>query len=525
VGFTTATKTVTINVTALAQSSNANLASLSVSAGAMSPSFNHNTTSYSFSVANGVTSTTVTPTLADTKASVRVNGSTVASGAASSSQALNVGANVITVLVTAENGTTKTYTVTVTRTAAPALSSNANLASLTVSAGAMSPSFNQNTTSYSFSVANGVTSTTVTPTLADTKALVRVNGSAVTSGSPSSAQALNVGANPITVLVTAENGTTKTYSVTVTRAAAPALNSNANLASLTVSAGTLSPSFNQNTASYSFSVANGVTSTTVTPTLADTKATVRVNGTTVSSGAASGSQALNVGANSITVLVTAENGSTKTYTVTVTRAAPVAADPWNLIAFWDFNSLTNLVDLVDGIVGTARSGAKVTSTDKTGHSGETGDRALDLVGANGSVKVSVVDWLNEAAAANKITIAFWQKLRNTGRQTTFKAQSPSSTSNGQEDQRGISVNSPWTDNNVYFDTGGCCGSNERVNATAPGNVNWRSGWHHLAFVKDGSTKQIWVNGNLLIQGTNTKRITQPSGSALRLMVPNPPTVW
>lgn len=51
---------------------------------------------------------------------------------------------------------------------------------------------------------------------------VRVNGgtfSAVASGNPSSALALNAGSKPIAVKVTAEDGTTtKTYTVTVTRA-------------------------------------------------------------------------------------------------------------------------------------------------------------------------------------------------------------------------------------------------------------------------------------------------------------------
>ncbi len=42
--------------------------------------------------------------------------------------------------------------------------------------------------------------------------------------------------------------------------------------------------------------------------------------TTVASGTASGSLALNVGANTITTVVTAQDLSTKTYTIMVTRA-------------------------------------------------------------------------------------------------------------------------------------------------------------------------------------------------------------
>ncbi len=67
-------------------------------------------------------------------------------------------------------------------------------------------------------------------------------------------------------------------------------------------------------------MANSVTSLTVTPTVADSTATLTVNGTPVASGSASGAIALNVGANTITTVVTAQDATTKTYTVVVTRA-------------------------------------------------------------------------------------------------------------------------------------------------------------------------------------------------------------
>lgn len=103
---------------------------------------------------------------------------------------------------------------------------------------------------------------------------------------------------------------------------------NANLASLTLSSGTLSPAFDSNTVSYAASVSNATASITVTPTLAQANATnqVRVNGglySGVVSGSPSGALALNVGANTVDVKVTAQDTTTiKTYTVTVTRAVP-----------------------------------------------------------------------------------------------------------------------------------------------------------------------------------------------------------
>ncbi|MFC9775362.1 cadherin-like beta sandwich domain-containing protein [Paenibacillus chitinolyticus] len=301
-------------------STNANLSNLTLSAGTLSPAFASGTTGYTADVSNGTASINVTPTVADGTATVKVNGSTVASGSPSP-VSLNVGANPITVEVTAQDGTTKkTYTVSVTQAA----STNANLSGLTLSAATLNPTFASGTTSYTAGVANNVSSIDVTPTVADGTATLKVNGSTVTSGSPSPVS-LNVGTNTITVVVTAQDGTTqKTYTVTVTRAAP--LSTNANLNNLTLSDGTLSPAFASGTTSYTAGVANNVTSVDVTPVLADGTATLKVNGSTVTSGSPS-PISLNVGANTITVLVTAQDGTTqKTYTVTVTRAAPLSTN-------------------------------------------------------------------------------------------------------------------------------------------------------------------------------------------------------
>ncbi|MDR1342219.1 MAG: cadherin-like beta sandwich domain-containing protein [Prevotellaceae bacterium] len=94
------------------------------------------------------------------------------------------------------------------------LSSNSKLSSLTVSGGAaLSPAFNPDSLSYTVAVANSVASITLTAQAAHTGATVEG------SGVPYS---LAVGANELSVVVTAEDGvTTTTYTVTVTRAAAP----------------------------------------------------------------------------------------------------------------------------------------------------------------------------------------------------------------------------------------------------------------------------------------------------------------
>ncbi|MEQ8860726.1 MAG: cadherin-like beta sandwich domain-containing protein [Pseudomonadales bacterium] len=102
---------------------------------------------------------------------------------------------------------------------------------------------------------------------------------------------------------------------------------NPQLASLVLSQGTLTPTFESSTFDYTAGVANPVTSITVTPTTAVAAATVTVNGTAAASGAASAPIALTVGDTAIAVQVTAENGTTqRTYTVVVTRRPPPSSN-------------------------------------------------------------------------------------------------------------------------------------------------------------------------------------------------------
>jgi hypothetical protein len=140
---------------------------------------------------------------------------------------LNVGSNIISVAVTAQDGiTTDTYTITVTRAVPP--STDATLSNIIINSGTLSPTFASGTTSYTDSVANIVSSVTVTPTVHETHATITVNGTPATSGSPSSVISLNVGSSIISVVVTAQDGaTTDTYTITVTRATPLAITTSA----------------------------------------------------------------------------------------------------------------------------------------------------------------------------------------------------------------------------------------------------------------------------------------------------------
>ena len=219
-------------------------------------------------------------------------------------------------------------------------SSDATLSGLTVNtstdnsdfSGTLSfGAFSAQTVSYTAAVVNAVTHVKVTATVNESKATVEIGKSGslatATSATPSGAIALELGDNAIEVKVTAQDGTAKTYTITVTRQS-----NDATLSALTGStstdgsdfSGTLSfGTFAATTLSYTATVANGVTHVKLTPTVNESNAAVKVGKTgnlnTVASGDPSAAIALDVGDNAIKVEVTAQDGTVKTYTVTVTR--------------------------------------------------------------------------------------------------------------------------------------------------------------------------------------------------------------
>ncbi|MCR9064014.1 MAG: choice-of-anchor D domain-containing protein [Cytophagales bacterium] len=112
---------------------------------------------------------------------------------------------------------------------------------------------------------------------------------------------------------------------------------NADLSSLTLSFGTLSPLFNPSILSYEASVDNATNSLTVTCVSAELNASIKVNEISVSNGLPSSPIPLNIGSNTIIIVVTAHDGTTiKSYTLTVTRAGlpeiNVKANSFNIIS-------------------------------------------------------------------------------------------------------------------------------------------------------------------------------------------------
>ena len=126
-------------------------------------------------------------------------------------------------------------------------------------------------------------------------------GSGSTSVSVSTSDLIDYDGNTL-------NFPSSSTTVTVTNPA-PTVSSNANLSSLYVSAGSLSPGFSSGRTSYTIYADEDVTEALISVETEDPDATVDVTG----------SKNLIIGRNVRSVIVTAPNGNTKTYTITIYR--------------------------------------------------------------------------------------------------------------------------------------------------------------------------------------------------------------
>jgi hypothetical protein len=280
----------------------------------ISPAFDPDIVSYSVMVGGATASVDVKATVADARATLRINNQVTPSGQAQTIE-LSPGSNTITIGVSGP-GADKVYTLVATR------GTNANLANLVLVPGGLAEVFDPQVLSYTALVGNQTTSVQVTATAADDRATIGINGQQVQSGQPATISGLIVGQNIVTIVVTALDNSTNSYTVAVTRSAS----SIADLSLLEVTAGgqQLLSNFTPATVFYTTAaVPFSTSSVDVRAVLADTSGSLTINNQVVQSG-----QTITVGLpifggnNTITVVVTAQSSATKTYTVTVPRAAP-----------------------------------------------------------------------------------------------------------------------------------------------------------------------------------------------------------
>ena len=268
-------------------SSNNNLSSLSVSPGGIT--FNGGT-SYSTNVGASVISVTVSAAAQDAKAKISGTGP----------HNLNYGANNINVTVTAEDGSKKTYTINVNRK--DDRSANNNLVSLKIGNGKLQPGFSKGNTKYTMEVPFSVSKLSISATAEDPKSSVNISNPDLVAEETTT----------VSIKVTAENGSSKTYVINVKRGKDPnkPLSTNNYLSELTVSNGMLSPAFNKEKLNYAVYLPYEISNIDINAQVEDTRyATIKKEG----------SNDLSVGSNLFKYIVTAEDGSKREYTITVVR--------------------------------------------------------------------------------------------------------------------------------------------------------------------------------------------------------------
>lgn len=180
-------------------------------------------------------------------------------------------------------------------------SSDATLKSLSASGYNLSPSFSKDNTSYTVKVPKTATTVKLEGTANDSKAKVSGLGNITLTGDTTTA----------TIKITAEDGTTKTYTVKIEKEkeATTTKSSDATLKKLDIGGFTLNPTFKSNINTYSIKVKNNITGLDVTAIPNNDKAKVTI----------SGNKNWKEGTNTVTIKVTAEDGSVNNYIINVER--------------------------------------------------------------------------------------------------------------------------------------------------------------------------------------------------------------
>lgn len=194
--------------------------------------------------------------------------------------------------------------------------SNVNLKSLSITGGKLNSKFNPDTTEYSAAIgsktnevkikAEGYTGCTITVNGAE-----KTNKTNLYSLDTSSGDKYTV-----TIIVTGNDSTKKTYTIDFVKT----ISSNADLKSLKIVGGKLSPNFNANTAEYNVKIYNTAKTVKITPAVADTTATLEVTGAVQSKNKKYYTvDTTSEGDKEVTIAITAQDSSKKIYTIKITK--------------------------------------------------------------------------------------------------------------------------------------------------------------------------------------------------------------
>lgn len=295
------------------------LAGLSVSGASLQPPFTSDTTGYTVDLSGTQQDVTISATKSDPN-DVLSGGVTAPAGQVTGQatvQAPRSGSTKdVSLTVTSPDGRAKIYTITLR---AITLSEDNSLKSLTVSPGTLSPAFSAGTQDYTVNVASTVTEVTIVATKSDSNAVIsgdlpNEGRATLTLDGPGTTKL-------VSLTVTAPNGTSRTYVITIRRARP---SSDDALADVTVTPGSLDPDFASNISSYRVAVTNNVESVTISAKKSDLNAVLSALGSTI---AAAGTQTGQVSVplrgrrTELDLTITAQDGvNTRSYAITIIRS-------------------------------------------------------------------------------------------------------------------------------------------------------------------------------------------------------------
>ena len=226
---------------------------------------------------------------------------------------------------------------------------------------------------------------------------------------------------------------------------------------------------------------------------------------------------LQIDGKAVNATVSKTNGQT---TVTYAASSPVAAGSGHSATLsytagtipttfsWTFfiEGLVSL-DVVNKNIAQV-SGTALFTPNGGGHTGKPGDYGIDQGAlSTGWVTITNCSFLDLAVSNQVLAMSMWLKKYDIDNGSAFWADF-----GGTVGSRAWNVHFPWNNDNVYFDTDGCCDGNaQRINADintfppyqAVGSDTWWNSWHHLVAQYNKTDKQIWIDGQMFLEGTST----------------------
>lgn len=292
------------------------LANLSVSGASLQPPFSSDTTGYTVDLSGTQQDVTISATKSEPN-DVLSGAITAPAGQVTGQamvQAPGPGSTKdVSLTVSSSDGRAKIYTITL-RTIT--LGEDNSLKTLTVSPGNLSPAFSAGTQDYTVNLASTVTDVTIMATKSDPNAVI--SGDVPNEGRATFKLDGPGTTKVVSLIVTAPNGASRTYTIAIRRARPSTDDA---LADVTVTPGSLDPAFSSDTLDYRVTVTSDVDRVTISATKSDPNAVLSALGSIIAAaGTPTGQISVPVRERrtEVDLTVTAQDGvTTRSYAISI----------------------------------------------------------------------------------------------------------------------------------------------------------------------------------------------------------------